>query len=255
MGFGLTLEGGAEDGRGFDFAFHGEHEAFGHGFGALEARLSGFGVGDEVGEAFAHGWAHGIEELPEIAIRFEDFCEFGREVDDHFAEIGREFEEGALSGADAGASLHLPVDDEDLALAFGGGDQRGFEREAVDFAEHAAALPHGPRFPEVDGDADDDPAERGAGGFERGAEGFGEFWLHGVTGQGSGVRVRGSGVRGSGSRQFIVLQISRVIIPRNCGRCGRVWKSDPKGVPPIIPVSLAKDLVYIGLQTRVALKV
>ena len=63
-GFGLALEGGAQNGRRFHFAFHREHEAFGHGFGAFLARLTGLGVGDQVGEAFAHGRAHGIEELP-----------------------------------------------------------------------------------------------------------------------------------------------------------------------------------------------
>ena len=58
-----------------------------------------------------------------------------------------------LPGADAGACLHLFIHDEDVALTLGAGDERGLEGEAVDLAEDAAALPHGPRLLEVDGDA------------------------------------------------------------------------------------------------------
>jgi hypothetical protein len=57
-----------------------------------------------------------------------------------------------------------------VTLTFGGWDQRGFEGEAVDFAEDAATLPHGPRFLEVDRDAGDDPVERSSCGFEGGAK-------------------------------------------------------------------------------------
>ena len=66
--FGLALKCGAQDRRRFHFAFHGEHQALGDGFGSLLARIGRFGVGDEVGEAFAHGWAHGFEKLLQRAI-------------------------------------------------------------------------------------------------------------------------------------------------------------------------------------------
>ena len=92
--------------------------------------------------------------------------------DDEFSEIGREFDKGAVTCLDVGASLHLFVDDEDLALTSGCGNQRSFESETVDFAEDAAALPSGPRFLEINRDADDDPSERGGGGFEGRTEGF-----------------------------------------------------------------------------------
>ena len=70
------------------------------------------------------------------------------------------------------AGLHFPVHNEHVAVAFCGRDQRGLEGESVDFAGDSAALPHGPGFLEVDGDAGDYPSERGAGGFEGGFEGL-----------------------------------------------------------------------------------
>ena len=169
--FGLVLEFRTQDRRGFVFAFLGQHETFGHGFGVFLAGLSGFGIGDEVGEAFAHGGTHSIERSLQSAIGLENFGEFRGEIDDEFTEIGREFDEGAVTCLDVGPSLHFFVDDEDLALTSGCGNQRSFESEAVDFAEHAAALPSRPHFLEIDRDSDDDPSER-TGCFEGRTERF-----------------------------------------------------------------------------------
>jgi len=170
--FWLVLEFRTQDRRGFVFAFNGQHEAFGHGFGAFLAGLSGFGIGDEAGEALAHGGTHGIERSLQSAIGLENFGEFRGEIDNEFTEIGRELDEDAVTCLDVGANLHFFVDDEDLALTSGCGNQRSFESETVDFAEDAAALPSGPRLFEINRNADDDPSERGTGSFEGRAEGL-----------------------------------------------------------------------------------
>ena len=144
--FGLALKGGSQNGRRFHFAFHGEHQALGHGFGPLLARLGGFGVSDEIGEAFAHGRTHSIEPFLQGAIRFQDPCELRRQIDDDFAEIGCELDECEVSGSYMSSGLHLFIHDEDVSLASGAGNERGFESEPVDLAEDAATLPHRPRF-------------------------------------------------------------------------------------------------------------
>ncbi len=131
-------------------------------------------------KSLAHGRTYGFEPFLQRAVGFENLSEFGRQIDDEFAEIGGELDERPLPCADTGAGLHLLIHDQDMSLAFGGGNERGLEGESVDLAEDTAALPHRPGLFEVDGKAGDDPTKRGAGGFERGAKGFGEFVVHGA---------------------------------------------------------------------------
>ena len=91
---------------------------------------------------------------------------------------GAKLDQCTFSCANASAGLHFFIDDEDVALSLCAGDQRGFEGETVDFSGDATALPHGPRFLQVEWHARDDPAQRCAGGFEVGTIGFCDFGVH-----------------------------------------------------------------------------
>ena len=87
-------------------------------------------------------------------------------------EVGLEPDPDARANAGVGGGLHLLVDEEKVAAAARIGEERGAESEAADFSADAAAVAHRPRFGDVEGNARDDPLERGSVGLEERGEGF-----------------------------------------------------------------------------------
>ncbi len=153
-------------------ALEGLHEHFGDFAGALDAGGGGFGLVGKLAELAATGVAHGIEEPAELAVGVEGAGKLGRERNGTLDEVG--FETDADAGADAGfgGGLHLLVDEEKVASTAGIGEERGAEGVAGDFATHATAVADRPCLGNVEGDAGDDPLERGSVGLEERGERF-----------------------------------------------------------------------------------
>jgi hypothetical protein len=148
------------------------HEAFGHFLGALLAGGRGFWLAGPFADFAAHGRAHRVEQPAELAVNVQGADELGWEQNGALNEVGLKPDSDARADVGASRGLHLLVDQEKVAAAATIGEERGAEGEAGNLATDTTAVAHRPSFGDVEGDADNDPFERGSVGLEERGEGL-----------------------------------------------------------------------------------
>jgi hypothetical protein len=148
-----------EDGRGRLLAFHGEHEAFGHLFGAVLAGFFALGLFDPFAYLVASGVAESGEPFREGLFGLEELCQFGGHGWFAFFEVGVDGDGEGMTYDGSSGFLHRFADEDEGAWLVRRGEERGAEALAADFDADAAADHLFPGGAGIEGQPDDDPAE------------------------------------------------------------------------------------------------
>lgn len=171
QGARLIRKGQFQGRREFVFSFHGGEELFGDLLGAAAARGRAFELRDGVHEPLAIRIAEGVEPAAEGNILRKKGFELGGNDGDALGRVRLEKKIGASSGSDAGAGLHLFIDEQEMN-APARGKQGSAKGESIDFALNAEVAADAPGFVDAERNPNDGPAEIAGHAFERSLEGF-----------------------------------------------------------------------------------
>lgn len=171
-GAGVAQKECAKDGRRIVLAFESVQQHLGDLFSAAGSAGRSFWLVSKLAKLAASGVAQGVEQPAELAIGVECAHELGGKDDGALDEVGLKPDADARADAGVGTGLHLLVDEEKMAAAARIGEERSAEGEAGDLAAHATAIAYRPGFGNVEGNACDDPFERGSVWLQKRGEGF-----------------------------------------------------------------------------------